>query len=388
MVRGATACESTKPGEPAGRGGVRCYGGPRHDRRLFALLSCVFAAFALAACGEEDNASKSVDELLKATFAGDKSVKSGKLNTQLDANVQGVQGLSGPVRLRLNGPFAAGGDGEMPQFDFTLGLTAGGQSFTAGGVSTGDKGYIKFQGKTYAVSDELFKRFKDGYLKAAQDSKKDKGATPSLGALGVNPRAWLRDAQKAGEENVGGTETIHITAKIDVPRMLDDVNRLLARASKAAGGQGQQQVPSRLTAEQRKQIEDAVQSAEVDIYTGKDDALLRKLDVRVRLKKSGAVDGGNLRFALQFDELNENAEDHPAQGREAVGGAARRPRRRGAAGPGRLGLRRLGLGSGQPTTPAPSGGGGATDEYTKCLQEAGEDIQKLQQCAELLNSGG
>ena len=354
-------------------------------RRLFALLSCVFAAFVFAACGEEDNASKSVDELLKETFAGDKSVKSGKLNAQLDANVQGVEGLSGPVRLRLNGPFASGGDGQMPQFDFTLGLTAGGQSFTAGGVSTGDKGYLRFQGKTYAVSDELFKRFKDGYLKASKESKKDKSSTPSLGALGVNPRAWLRDAQKAGEEDVGGTETIHITANIDVPRMLDDVNRLLSRASKAAGGQGQQQVPSRLTDEQRKQIEDAVQSADVDIYTGKDDALLRKLDVRVGLKKSGAIDGGNLHFVLQFDQLNEDQKVTAPKGARPLeellaGLGATAPQGQSGSGS---------SGSGQSTTPAPSGGGGgATDEYTKCLQEAGDDIQKLQECAELLNSGG
>src|SRR3954469_6604647 len=125
-------------------------------RLLVAMLSCALVVL-VAGCGGGDD---SVDSLLSQTFAPDKSVKSGRLNAQLDADVQGIQGLNGPVRLRLSGPFQSAGKGKMPRFDFTLGLTAGGQSFTAGGVSTGDNGFIKFQDKSYAVSDQLFKQFR------------------------------------------------------------------------------------------------------------------------------------------------------------------------------------------------------------------------------------
>src|SRR3712207_2215190 len=190
MVRGHTRGESTD-WRRHGRPGATVLRAMK--LRVLALLFC---ALVLAACGE-DNSDKSVDALLTSTFSNDSSVKSGKLNAQLDANVQGIENLQGPVRLRLNGPFASGGKGEMPRFDFTLGLTAGGQTFSAGGVSTGDKGFVRFQGKAYAVSDELFKRFRDGYLKAAKDAEKEQGGkNQSLGALGVNPRTWLRDARK------------------------------------------------------------------------------------------------------------------------------------------------------------------------------------------------
>jgi hypothetical protein len=339
--------------------------------RVLALLLC---ALFLAACGE-DNSDKSVDALLTSTFSNDASVDSGKLNAQLDANVQGVQNLNGPIRLRLNGPFASGGEGKMPRFDFTLGLTAGGQTFSAGGVSTGDKGYVRFQGKAYAVSDELFKRFQDGYLKAAKDAEKDGGKNQSLGALGVNPRTWLRDARKDGEQEIGGAETIKITAQIDVPRMLDDFNRLLGRASSATGGQ--QQVPNKLTDAQRKQIEEAVESAEVDVFTGKEDTMLRRLDVRVRLKKTADVGGGNLRFQLQFDQLNEDQKVTAPRNAQPLDQLLQ----------GLQGAQGGGTGGSQPTTPAepstpaPSGGG---DEYTQCLQEAGDDVRKIQECAELL----
>jgi hypothetical protein len=344
--------------------------------RLFALLSSVFAALALAACGGDSNEDKSVDELLRATFSNDQSVESGRLNAQLDANLRGVENLQGPVRIRLNGPFASGGDDEMPRFDFTLGLTAGGQSFTAGGVSTGAKGFIRFQDQTYAVSDELFKRFRDGYLKAARESEGENKA-PSLGALGIDPQRWLRDARKNGEQEVGGADTIRISASIDVPRLLDDLNRLLGRASEATGGQ--EQVPNRLTDEQRRQIEQAVESADVDVFTGKEDTLLRKLDLRVRLRKSGDLEGGDLRFVLQFDQLNEDQEvSEPRNARpleELLQGLGAAQQGGGN-----------GTGGGQSTTPAaPSGAG---DEYAQCLQEAGDDVRKLQECSELLGSGG
>src|SRR3954471_9825360 len=89
----------------------------RMPRSAFVLLSCLFALL-VAGCGSSDDSAES---LLAKTFSPHQGVKSGRLNAQLDANVQGVQGLNGPVRLRLSGPFQSGGDGEMPQFDFTLG---------------------------------------------------------------------------------------------------------------------------------------------------------------------------------------------------------------------------------------------------------------------------
>jgi hypothetical protein len=337
-------------------------------RPTFALLFCAIALL-VSACG---GGNDSVDSLLKQTFAPDKSVKSGRLNAQLDANVQGIQGLNGPVRLRLSGPFQSGAKGQMPRFDFILGLSAGGQSFSAGGVSTGDKGFVRFQGQAYGVSDQLFKQFRDGYLNAAKQSASKKNATPSLGALGIDPRHWLRNAKKAGEEKVAGTDTIHITAGIDVPRLLDDVNRLLSRASSASGSK---QVPTRLTDKQRQTIQQAVAAASVDVFTGKDDKLLRRLDVSVRLKPSGTVKGGTLRFQLQLDALNKDQTITAPTNTKPLD-------------------QLLGRTTGAqpttttPTTPAaPSSGGtaGSTNsQYMQCLTKAGNDLQAVQKCAALL----
>ena len=340
-------------------------------RRLLIAMFASALVVLVAGCGGGDD---SVGSLLSQTFAPDKSVKSGRLNAQLDANVQGIQGLNGPVRLRLSGPFQSAGKGEMPHFDFTLGVSAGGQSFNAGGVSTGDKGYVRFQNQAYAVSDALFKTFKDRYLQAAKDSSKKKDSTPTLGSLGINPRRWLENAKKAGEEKIGGTDTIHITAGINVSKLLDDVNRVLGRASSATGSN---QVPQSLSAADRKKIIDAVDTATVDVFTGKDDKLLRRLDVNVRLKNSGSVKGGTVRFQLQLDALNKDqtikAPTNTKPLDQLLGTAAQ-----------------SGAGSGTTTAPttttpstttpaAPSG----NSAYLQCLNKAGGDLDAVQKCADL-----
>ena len=125
-------------------------------RVAFFLLFCLFAV-TVSACGSSDD---SVATLLSKTFGSNKAVKSGRVNAQVDADVQGVSGLNG-LRLRLDGPFESAGKGKLPKFDFTLGIGAAGQAFSAGGVSTGDKGWLRVNGQAYSVPDSVFKRFAD-----------------------------------------------------------------------------------------------------------------------------------------------------------------------------------------------------------------------------------
>src|SRR5690242_6520655 len=178
MIRGATQCEAIgrRPRSlPASGLAHRCYGPPAMARRLLMLLA---SALLVAGCGSSKD--ESVNGLLKDTFAGGKSVKSGQLNVELDANLQGVKNLNGPVQLKLTGPFQSTGKNELPKFDFTLAITSNGQTFTAGGTSLGDKGYISFQNQAYSVSDKLFQQFKQGYEQAQKNSK-SKSDAPSLG---------------------------------------------------------------------------------------------------------------------------------------------------------------------------------------------------------------
>src|SRR4051794_15443387 len=203
------------------------------------LLLVVLPALIGGCANSATGGDASTASLLKDTFSGGKAVKSGQLDVSLGFQAQGLPTLTGPVAFKLAGPFASQGAGKLPKFNFDLDIAAGGQTIQAGAVSMGDSGDIKFGGRAYALDKALFDQFRTGYEKSQQASK-SKEAGPSFKALGVTPSAWLKDARKVGSADVGGTSTFHITAGVDVPRFLSDVNRLLAKAQNlgVAAGQG------------------------------------------------------------------------------------------------------------------------------------------------------
>lgn len=350
-------------------------------RKLPVLLLLALLAL-VSGCGGGDEDS-SVDGILKATFGSNASVKSGKLGLTVDANVTGIPNLQGPVAVKLNGPFQSADGDSLPKFDFTLAITTGGQTFNAGAVSTSDKGWVKFQNQAYSVEDKLFAQFKTGYAQSRKENATKEKKAPTFGSLGVDPRKWLTNPKKAGTEEIGGAETDHITAGIDVPKLLDDVDRLLGRAGTVQG-----QKARRLTPAQRKQVEDAVTSAKVDIFSGTDDQQLRRLAVDIKLKT------GTLRFALQLDGLNDDVQITPPANAKPLqellsslqGGGPAAP---GAAAPG-ASPGAATPGAATPATPGtatPGAGSGANAKYTQCITAAGSDLQKVQDCAKLLSGG-
>lgn len=355
--------------------------------RFAALLGLLAACTgAVAACGGGDDGGSSGDAnaLLKQTFGENQSVKSGNLDVGLELDAKGLQGISGPVGLKLKGPFETRGEGKLPKLALDLAIEGAGASFQAGVVTTGEKGWLKLQGTTFVVDDATFRQFREGYEKSAADSGgKDSGM--SFSALGIDPLRWLKDAEVAGSEEIGGAETDRITARVDVATFLEDVNTLLSKAGQL-GGQATEQVPQSLTEQQRKDIESSIKSAAVEIWTGKDDRALRRLrlvididvpeDVRPR---AGGLSTGTLTFNLTINDLNEPQEiAEPENARPlselqqvlGLGGAT-------------------GSGSGSGSSSGGSGGGGSTGSpgqssaYLDCLQQAGSDVAKIQQCAEL-----
>ncbi len=367
---------------------------------LIAALTALLASAAfVAGCGGDDPADEDVASVLEATFGADEPVKSGKLDVGLTLDAQGLQGIAGPIAVKLTGPFEGSGDGELPAFDFDLELDAAGQAFTAGAVSTGEKGFLELQGQSYAVGDELFAQFRDGYKKAQEEAEKeaDGKSTTSFKALGIDPLRWLSNGRNAGTEEVGGTETIHVTGDIDVAKFLVDVNTVLGKAADlgVAGAQNAD-VPTSLTEEQRKQIAEAVKSAKVDIYSGAEDKLLRKLAVAIDFdvpeasrEAAGGLQAGKLALELTIADLNEGqdiSEPEDARPLEELTGALG-----GLAGGGAAAPNGAGAPNGAPAPEAGAGAGGgaaappagpsANPEYLQCLEDAGTDLAKVQACA-------
>ena len=240
-------------------------------------------ALVVAACGggsdEEASSESDVNELLKQTFTGSKEVKSGNLElSKLKIEATGGEDqLDGPVSIRLAGPFEAQEGGKLPKFELEAAFEGAGQSITAGATSTGEKGFLSFQGSNYVVDDQVFKQFKAGFEEA---QKQGSGENQSFASLGMDPRKWLTDPKNEGDAKVGDDDTIKITGGIDVALLLDDVNNALSKASSLGlGGAGQ--VPEKLTEEQKRQVTEAVKDPRVEIYTGKEDKIMRRMVVNL-----------------------------------------------------------------------------------------------------------
>jgi hypothetical protein len=336
-------------------------------RLLTLLVAAVACALAAAGCGGGGGggiADESATQILQDTFRSQGKIDSGRLTLAVNADLKGVQGVKGPVALKLSGPFqSAGQDGKLPKFAFTLTVDSDGQTTQAGATSTGDKGFLSFQGNAYAVPDQLFRQFEQGYADAQKQAQSQSKDQPTLQALGIDPLRWVTDPKKAGEAQVGGTDTVHVTAGVDVTRLMADVQKALSRAGSVS--QGAQQLSQADVERFRK----SVKSAKVDVFTGKDDKRLRKFDVALQLTS------GTLGFTLQLADLDQAQsieaprDAKPIQDLVAQFQAA-------------TGLGAAGSAAGGSNGAAASGA--ANERYLRCLQDAGQDLTKVQACAKYL----
>ena len=343
-------------------------------RPILAIL-LVLAGLGLVACGggergPEATASTDVDELLEDTFANDADVESGRFGLALRIDPQGAatRELGGPVSLKVGGPFESV-ERTLPKFDLDLAFDGAGESVAAGATSTGETGYVRFQGTDYVLSDLMFAQLKAGY----EEQGKRSGDEQQLMRLGIDPRRWLTDPRNAGEAKVGDEETIKITGGVDVPRMLDDVDAAMRKAGQL-GLPGRHPMPSRLSAADKREIAAAVEDVEVEIHTGRADRILRRMAVALDVRDPDDPASGSaaVKFAVSMTELGEDQTIEAPSGAKPFEQLA--PKLRGLGGGG-----------------APPGGGSAASraelqEYVDCVQRAGADRAAARRCADRLKT--
>jgi len=385
--------------------------------RALALAAVLATAAAALLGGCSGSGGGDATRLLRQTFTASHSIRSGRLTLALGLDLHGLQSLNGPININLNGPFQSGGAGQLPKFNLGLTLQASGASFSAGIVSTADKAFLLFEGTPYVVPDAQFASFKQSYLQAQANSRKSGSTT--LGSLGIDPARWLVNPHTAGSQIEGGTQTTHITAGIDVARLLDDINTVLSKAGRLGTASLPTSVPQSLSPQQRSALAHSVKSANVNVYTGQSDKLLRRLDFNLNLSvpsnlrtQARGLTSGTINFTLGLDQVNQpQAVSTPANAKPlstllsalAGAGAANGSAGGGGAGAGTGAVPRGGSGAGgapqgsAPQGSSPQGGSGAggsgagggtssqQNAYLSCVQRAGKNLRAVQKCASLLN---
>lgn len=361
---------------------------PRLRRSSLLVIAVALCATILAACGSDSGSSSKDDaaKVLRDTFSGAKSIKSGQLSLTIATKPVSGQGSS----VALTGPFQSNGTAKVPSFDLTLALTGQGQTFTVGATSTGTAGYLTLAGTSYVLDDKTFDGFAKGYTSSQKSTSSAPKNDTTLAKLGIDPRRWLSSPKIAGTTATGGTDTIHVVAGITVPALLADLNRLLGRASGTAVPTTGAKVPKKLTAAQLAEAEKAISGVKVDVFTGKDDKTLRRMVIAFDLKMDAGktlygFGSGRVSLDLTISDLNQpQTIDAPKDPQpfsalqkqlESVVGSIAEGTKKGSGS--------SGSGSDSGTSSgdaAPS----ASSKYLECLQKAGQDLAEVQKCASLV----
>lgn len=346
-------------------------------------MAVVPGALAVSGCGGGDSKGNDGDATKMIDTAFAKSVKSSDVKLDAQLNVKGLPGLDKPIRLRASGAYIASTT-TVPKLDLdlTIGGAGQGQSLQTGFLSTGDRAFLKFGGEYYEQPPATV-------AAANRQLLKNKGKKNNT--LGIDPKSWLRAAKTEGDATVGGVKTSHVSARVDVPSLLKDLNSLAKKGTTAVGGGA---APRPLDQKRLNEAASTIKDPTFDIYVGKDDGLVHRVSGNLALavpKKDQAqangISGGSLRFTLDLVKPNGGQTvKAPATSRpiselsSQLGGAAA--------------LGGLTGGSGTTTTPTPgatppsSSGGTATTpdsaafkRYSACLDKAKpDDTQALTRC--------
>lgn len=245
------------------------------------MLLAALAAVILAACGA--GSSPSATSLLQQTFAGAHRVSSGRLDLSLTIDPAGSSTVAGPVHLSFDGPFEAGGSGQVPRFDLTARLTVRRRTGSLGIISTANAGYVTVQGTGYRMPQATFRQLESTFARIGASPQA--GAVPAsseLSKLGIKPLHWLTNPTVAGTQNVSGTATTHIHAGINVPALLADVSAFLRMAA-TSGVSGSRAFAGGISASTRAKIAREIRNPTFDLWTANSDKTVRKLSINFSL---------------------------------------------------------------------------------------------------------
>lgn len=179
------------------------------------LITLLTLAAALAGCGGSDHEIIPPERMLDS--AATHPIESADVEIDSRLRVDGVARLSGPIRLRLDGPYRSEGRERIPSFDWRLSASA--LDFPVGGrlVSTGGNVYLSLYGNQYEVGAPTM---------AAVNAR-----LAQAGGIHLHLRRWLGPARVTGQGSEGGADCERISA----PLRGEAVQRDLATVAEGLG---------------------------------------------------------------------------------------------------------------------------------------------------------
>jgi hypothetical protein len=276
----------------------------RHLRRLALIPLAAAVALALASCGGGAHAAKtaaakvSPAQLVSQSFSASDAVNSGDLALTLDLRLDGVKQLDGePIALSISGPFQRS-DGKLSA-DLAATVSAGSSTAELGLDKVGKDTYLELAGTFYELPATV-KLSPSG----ATGETGPSGPSGLLGSLGINPASWLSDPHDVGQKTVGGVLTEHLQAQVNIDNVLNDVSKAIGGATGATGAS--------TSTSMLALVQSAITKAQVDVYTGISDHIVREFDLDIAFAVPaiaagalGGLTGGSLTLDATLTGLNQ-----------------------------------------------------------------------------------
>ena len=252
-------------------------------------VACLLAVLALAACG--GSGEESATDVLGETADNLREIASGDLTLELlFSSGEGQQ-----QGFTLEGPFSLE-DERLPVAELGYTQIAGNQQAQLTFISTGDETFVEVNDLAYELPDDIESEIEQ--------------ATADLEGDGLGERielgSWIENPQRSDGGKVGGADTDKIVADLNVVNV---VNGLLEIAAGFSGSEP----PPKIEGQSAEQVQNSVESARIEVYTGKDDRLLRRLLITLAFSPDAPAEvqrvlGVDVEFEFAVSNPNKDVE--------------------------------------------------------------------------------
>jgi hypothetical protein len=293
----------------------------------FLLLALVMAVALAAAvgCGGDSTSSSggspaattastdlTAEQIVQQSDAKMKEVTSASFTADMALKVQGDPSkmtdptekalLSQGIDLHVEGKSAS----DPLAVDMTMSVGISGQSLDVGMMAQGDKAWVEYQGKWYAVDQKSTKGL-------SEQAKNGAAPTEQLKSLGLDPSTWGTTYELVGTEDLNGTQVYHVKAAADPQKLADALMKAASDpnlAKKLGGASTVKQLEQGLAQndKQLQALKKSLTDVSVDYWVGVDDLLMRKADFNAVLTTKGqkgmqGVDGMTLDLAVTMADF-------------------------------------------------------------------------------------
>jgi hypothetical protein len=203
-------------------------------RRIPAVATALAACAAISACGGGGGAShpahpaaakakaptaadaRRAATLVAQAFAANPTANSGHIDGTITISVTGVPHFHLPITLTMVGRFTDLPGSALAEWDELLGVEAHGLDYGAGATSAHGKVYLNIGSTAFAVPQSTVD------LMAATAGSARNGLMKVLGGFGLRPQSWVRAPQIVGNEQIDGTDVVHLSFGINPVGVFND----------------------------------------------------------------------------------------------------------------------------------------------------------------------